>query len=342
VTALSIVVPAFNEAARLAEGVGRLTEAGAEGAVNPESTEIIVVDDGSTDRTADVASSLFSSFPDHRVLRLPENRGKGAAVRAGVRAASGRSVAYMDADMAIHPRQLPALLAALDGADVAIGSRALGRHGVAYSTRLRTFEGRAFNWAVNALTGVRLPDTQCGFKAFRAPVAHLLFGCAVVDRFAFDMEVLSLARRLDLRIAEVSVEWTDVPGSRIRPLRDPVSMLLDLVRSHTGRHRPAPVDVLELPSTDPAVVRGALGDPSAPVLAREAGGTVVLAVAGSGLEGRVAAALPGAEVRVRSLAVARLRELAPLDLLEEGRGEVGTMTECRSPGTSPPGTGPPR
>ena len=347
---LSIVVPAYNEASRLADGVRRLTDAVAEGAVDPESTEVVVVDDGSTDDTGAVASSLLEEFPHRRVLRLPQNRGKGAAVRAGVLASTGRHVAHMDADMAIHPRQLPAMLAALEHADVAIGSRAHGR-GVVYSTRLRTLEGRAFNLAVNTVTGVRLADTQCGFKAYRAPAARLLFGCTVIDRFAFDMEVLSLARVLGLRIAEVHVEWTDVPGSRIRPLRDPLSMLLDLVRSRTGRHRPLPVDILELPGAEPGAVLEALADPSVPVLARRGGGVVVVAVpsaggadgdtGAAGLADLLAAALPGAEVRRRALAVSQLFELAPVELLEAGADGVGTMTECRSPGTSPPGTGPP-
>lgn len=348
---LSIVVPAFNEGSRLAAGIGRLAEAVDAGAVDPEGTEVIVVDDGSTDGTGRAAAALLGAFPHHLVVTLPQNRGKGAAVRAGVARAGGAAVAYMDADMAIHPDQLPRLTAALHDADVAIGSRADGGHGVVYATRRRTLEGRAFNLAVNLMTGVHLPDTQCGFKAFRAPVARLLFGTTVVERFAFDMEVLAGARRLGLRIAQVPVRWTDVPGSRIRPLRDPASMLLDALRHRAGRGTP-PVLVLEVAPADPQAVAAALAPAAWPVVARPGGAALVLVPTG-GTDGtaeaeraldeaarRVAAAVPGASVRRRTLDTRRLRAWAPLEVVWGGGAAVGTMSACRAPGTWPPGTEP--
>jgi hypothetical protein len=343
---LSIVVPAYNEAARLTEGVGRLSEAIHEGSVDPQRTEILVVDDGSTDDTAATAKELLEQFPHHRLVRQPENRGKGAAVRAGVAEATGSVIAYMDADMAIHPRQLPELLAALDDADVAIGSRAMGGHRVAYATRLRTLQGRAFNRAVNALTGIGLDDTQCGFKAFRAPVARLLLGTTVIDRFAFDMELLAAARHYGMRIAEVSVRWSDVPGSRVHPVWDPVSMIVDLLGSRTPLHRPPPVLALEVSGADADAVFAALGDSTLPVLPWVGHGSAVLfplrAHDVTEVAGRLAESLPTTSARRLTVTVHQLRGRSPLHLARAQLHEVGTIGPCRANGTSPPGTGRPR
>ena len=195
---LSLVIPAYNEEARLSDGVGRLSAAIAAGALAPESTEFIVVDDGSTDDTSERAGALFSAFPHVQLLRLPENHGKGGAVRAGVAVASAPVIAFADADMAIDPAQAPQFLAAMARADLAIGSRAASGASVDRTSLHRSLMNRAFNRLVNALTNVALDDTQCGFKAFRAPVAKLLFHCSVTERFAFDVEILSLARRFGL------------------------------------------------------------------------------------------------------------------------------------------------
>jgi hypothetical protein len=154
----------------------------------------------------------------------------------------------MDADMAIDPLQVPELVAALRDADVAIGSLALPGTRVDYGNVPRTVMGWTFNRIVNAATGVRLYDTQCGFKALRAPVARLLFHCSVIDRFAFDVEILFRARRMGLRIAEVPVRWDNARGSSIRPLRDPLSMVLDLASCRLGRSAPRPLCGHQLPS----------------------------------------------------------------------------------------------
>lgn len=256
--ALSIVIPAFNEADRLAGALGRLLEVLWEGAFDPASTEIVVVDDGSEDATADVAMYLLAGLPRSTVLRLPTNRGKGAAVRAGVAHATGSVVTFLDADMAVDPSALPNLVRQLDGLDVAIGSRSVEGSLVDCRSVRRTLMGRAFNHLATTATGLALKDTQCGFKAFRSPVARLLFHFAVIDRFAFDVEILHLARSLGLRIGEVPVSWRHVPGSHIRPLADPMSMVTDLWRTrsrhssitvqgllatppaHVGRHAPTP------------------------------------------------------------------------------------------------------
>jgi dolichyl-phosphate beta-glucosyltransferase len=238
---LTIVVPAFNEAHRLTEGIKRLDAAVAEGAVDPGSTEVVVVDDGSTDQTAATARSLLTHLPHHRVVSHPSNRGKGAAVRTGVGLARGTSTAYMDADMAIDPRAVPLLLDGLRAHELAIGSRTLADSMVESTYALRAVMGRLFNQLVTTGTGLGLHDTQCGFKAFHTPAARLLFHLVRIDRFAFDVEILTRARRLGLGITEVPVQWRYVPGSTVHPLHDSVTMLADVYRSRLGLLATPPV-----------------------------------------------------------------------------------------------------
>jgi hypothetical protein len=238
--ALTIVIPAYNEERRLVPGFERLQEAVEVGAFDPAGTEIIVVNDGSTDRTEDVARDLLWRYPHHRVLTLPVNSGKGAAIRAGVAAARGRTIAFMDSDMGTDPTGIPELLQSLLTADIAIGSRSV--HGSVVDRKYirRKLMGSAWSGLVNSITDVSLRDTQCGFKAFRTPVARLLFHYAITDGFAFDVEVLMIARRLGLDIAEVPVRWTLVDGSRVRPAVDPLLMVIDVIRSRLSvNHLPA-------------------------------------------------------------------------------------------------------
>lgn len=230
---LSIVIPAYNEAERLTSTL-RALEA------HPASVEaeIVVVDDGSSDRTAEVAHSILDGRPDAQVISLAENRGKGAAVRAGIGAATGSVIVYMDADLATDLAALEVVLATLEDADVVVGSRAVPGAVVHDTTLSRAVMGRSFNRMIRILTRVDVHDTQCGFKAFRAEAAHLIFGISGVDGFAFDAEALLNARILGFRIREVPVEWTSVDGSSVRPVRDSVSAALDLLRV-VVRARPA-------------------------------------------------------------------------------------------------------
>ena len=232
---LTIVVPAFDEAHRLTAGMRRLDAAVAAGAVDLDRTEVLVVDDGSTDETSAVADKLLAALPHHRLIRLPRNRGKGAAVRAGVAAARSEYTAYMDADMAIDPLAVPLLLDGLAHDDLAIGCRALRDSMVETTYVVRSLMGRLFNGLVTAGTGLGLKDTQCGFKAFRTPAARLLFHLVRIDRFAFDVEILARARRLGLGITEVPVHWMHVEGSTVHPLHDSWTMLADVLRSRRGQ-----------------------------------------------------------------------------------------------------------
>jgi glycosyltransferase involved in cell wall biosynthesis len=287
-TELTIVVPAFNEAPRLADGMRRFDAAVADGAIDVEQTEVLVIDDGSTDETASTARALLGHLPHHRVVSLPANQGKGAAVRTGVSLARGACTAYMDADMAIDPRAVPRLLRALETTEVAIGSRALADSMVDGTYAVRAIMGRIFNRLVTTGTGLDLHDTQCGFKAFRTPVARLLFHLVRIDRFAFDVEVLARAQRLGLQVTEIPVHWKHVLGSSVHPLHDSFTMLSDVYRSRLGllptppvpgvvlRHPSDPGDLAKLAERAAAVVSTALAGVPVPVVVDGPSVTVLL------------------------------------------------------------------
>jgi Glycosyl transferase family 2 len=281
---LSIVIPAFNEANRLAEGFRRFDSAVTDGAIDVERTELILIDDGSTDETVAAATKLLAPFPHHRVMSLAVNRGKGAAVRTGVAAARGVAIAYMDADMAIDPRTVPLLLDALVDHDIAVGSRALSDSMVESTYIVRSLMGHIFNLVVTAGTGLGLRDTQCGFKAFRAPVARLLFGLVKIDRFAFDVELLLRAHRLGLRIAEVPVHWKHVVGSTVHPASDTFTMVADTFRSRIG--------VVPVPAV-PALIIHAATDQASDLMT-----SVARALAGGGHDLQACAVADGSDMVV--------------------------------------------
>ena len=233
---LSIVIPAYNESARLPGTLRALTDR-----FGGSGTEIVVVDDGSADDTAEVARAASTPELEFTVLRLPVNRGKGAAVRTGVAATTGEVVLYMDADLATDLGGLEEFLGHLATADVVVGSRAVPGAHVHNTTALRTVMGRTFNRMVRLIARLDVHDSQCGFKAYRGDVGRLLFSLSEVDGFAFDPEVLVIARMLGYRIVEVPVDWTAVDGSSVRPLKDSAvtgaALLATVVRRRAGRVR---------------------------------------------------------------------------------------------------------
>jgi glycosyltransferase involved in cell wall biosynthesis len=217
---LSIVVPAFNEEHRLPPTLARLS---AYLETQPLRWEIVVVDDGSRDATCAVVEAAMARIPNLRLVRQTPNRGKGAAVRLGMLAARGQIRVMSDADGSMSPDQLPRLLAPLIActAEIAIGSRyAEGARTDVKQPLYRVLWSRLANLAIqrSLVPGVR--DTQCGFKAFTAEAARALFTLGRIDGWAFDLEILALARRAGFAIAEVGVEWTDDRRSRVNPLKD--------------------------------------------------------------------------------------------------------------------------
>lgn len=223
---LSVVVPAYEEAARLGASLDRILGylAG-----RGERFEVLVVDDGSRDATADVAAR----FVDRGVVvhRLETNRGKGAALRVGVLASRGRRVLLTDADLSAPIEDLPRLEARLPEAELVLGSRAMATSRITRRQPLyRELMGKTFNLFVR-LAGVSgLHDTQCGFKLLDGEVARDLFRDLTVDRFAYDVELVWLARKRGHRVVEEGVRWADSPGSRVRAFRDSLHMMWDLVR----------------------------------------------------------------------------------------------------------------
>jgi dolichyl-phosphate beta-glucosyltransferase len=227
---LSVVIPAFNEESRLGPTLERVR---AHLAARGGELEIIVVDDGSTDGTAAVARAAGAPG---RVIELGRNRGKGAAVRAGMLAATGARILFSDADLATPIDELAKLEGHLDaGYDIAIASRALAQSDIRVRQHpIRELMGRTFNVVVRSLLLGGIRDTQCGFKLFTAAAAHDLFGRATLDGFAFDVEILHLARNR-YRIAEVPVVWRHVEESKVSPGTDAARMFLDLVRLRLRR-----------------------------------------------------------------------------------------------------------
>lgn len=213
---ISIIVPAYNEQARLPETLRRIEEYFS--SARWDFHEIIVVDDGSTDSTADAALRIAGANPNIRLLRNPGNRGKGFSVRHGMLEARGDWCLFSDADLSTPIEELEKLwcAAAKGQHEIAIGSRALDRSLIGvHQPGFRESMGRLFNLVMRAATGLAISDTQCGFKLFRADVAQEVFSRQKLERFGFDAEVLYIAHRRGYRIAEVPVRWNHVEGSKV-------------------------------------------------------------------------------------------------------------------------------
>ena len=223
---LTVVIPAYNETHRLAptvaEVVGHLREASID-------FEILVCDDGSTDGTDGLVKRLAENDHEIWLLRSEENRGKGHAVKAGMLAARGSRVLFCDADGATPFDQFDVLARALDaGVDVAVGSRAIRGNGVIRETRWhRRVLGRLYSCVISSRLAPDIKDTQCGFKLFTAPAASTVARRLEVDGFGFDLEIFVIARRHQLSVLEVAVSWREVPGSKVRLLRDSARMVRD-------------------------------------------------------------------------------------------------------------------
>lgn len=239
----SIVIPAYNESARIRTSLERVIAF-----VNQRqwNAEILVVNDGSSDNTAQIVEEYASRHPIVRLLQNPGNRGKGYSVRNGMLHASGEILLFSDADLSSPIEEADKLFAALhNGVDVAFGSRWLRAELQTQRQSLhRQLFGRIFNLALRIFLGLPYRDTQCGFKAFTRRAADAIFPLQRIERWGFDPELLFLARKFGMKIEEVPVQWAHAEGTRINPLRDGARMFVEMLRirwySLTGKYDDAP------------------------------------------------------------------------------------------------------
>ncbi len=224
---ISLVVPAYNEQGRLPATLEKLREYLARQSF---SYEVLVVDDGSLDGTADLVEKAAADFPGLRLLREP-HRGKGHAVRQGMLAAEGRYVMFCDADFSMPVEEVPHFPEAMLGPQaIAIASREVKGARRIGEPKHRHLMGRVFNLIVRVLAVPGLQDTQCGFKCFSRDAAQRIFRMQVIDGFGFDVEVLYVARKLGLGITEVPISWYYSPSSRVDPIRDTLRMFNDVLQ----------------------------------------------------------------------------------------------------------------
>ena len=224
----SLIFPAFNESARLAPTLDTVLSYVSQ---QHWKAEILVVDDGSTDGTADIVREYTHRNPIVRLVQNPGNRGKGYSVRNGMLQAHGDVLLFSDADLSSPISEAPKLLAAIEGgADVAIGSRWLQSELQSERQSLvRQVFGRIYNLLLRVILGLDYRDTQCGFKAFTRPAARLIFSAQKIERWGFDAELLFLAQLYKLRVAEVPVEWAHAGDSKIHPVKDGIKMFGELL-----------------------------------------------------------------------------------------------------------------
>lgn len=243
---LSIVIPAYNEEKRLPQTLDRVLSylAGARPMSRRGNTEVIVVDDGSSDGTVAVADGFAKLHPNVRVLKNPGNRGKGYSVRHGMLDAAGEWVLFSDADLSAPIEEIEKLFRAVAEQDaaVAIGSRALDRSLIGvHQSWFRENAGQVFNLLMRLIVGLPFWDTQCGFKLFRRDAAGAVFSRVKIEGFGFDVESLFLARKLGYKTVEVPVRWNHAEGTKVSMVGDSLKMFWDLAlvrwNSLSGRYK---------------------------------------------------------------------------------------------------------
>jgi dolichyl-phosphate beta-glucosyltransferase len=225
----SIILPAYNESARIAATLDKIL---AHAMQHGWNLEVIVVNDGSNDATADIVCEYARKYSALRLLENPGNRGKGYSVRNGMLHARGEILLFSDADLSSPIEEADKLFTAIaKGADVAVGSRWLDRRlQIRRQPLHRRLFGRVFNLALRTILGLQFKDTQCGFKAFTRRSAQIIFPLQKIERWGFDPELLYLAAKFGFVVREVPVAWSHREGTRIHPLRDGIRMFGELLR----------------------------------------------------------------------------------------------------------------
>lgn len=227
---LSVIIPAYNEENRLPQTILRITEYFAS---LPYKFEVIIVDDGSVDRTAQIAEKASLFYPNFQVISLSKNSGKGHAVRNGILRANGQYILFSDADLSTPISEAEKLLFYLNNGayDIAIGSRRLPQSELRVRQPWhRRLMGRTFNMIIRLFVVRGISDTQCGFKCFTRESAQRIFRIQKLNGFGFDVEILYLAHKYGFSVKEVPVVWRDSPETKVKCVRDSANMLLDLLR----------------------------------------------------------------------------------------------------------------
>lgn len=237
---LTVIIPAFNEESRISRTLERVLSY-----LNDQRIqfELLVVDDGSTDRTVEIAQGVIAPQSCCRIVSLAQNSGKGAAVRRGIFESMGDLILFSDADLSTPIEEYSKLRTAIDsGFDISIGSRALPDsqillHQPWYRERI----GKTFNLLVRMILGLSIPDTQCGFKCFKRQAAKMLAGLQRVEGWAFDAELLFLAQKQGFKIAEIPVTWINDRGTKLGIFSSSAQMLWEILkvrfRSLVGGYR---------------------------------------------------------------------------------------------------------
>jgi len=223
----SIVIPAYNESARIPATLATVVSCVR---ANNWNAEVIVVNDGSRDDTAELVRAFAATAPEVRLIENPGNHGKGYSVRNGILQAKGEIVMFTDSDLSAPIEEAPRLFAAIEqGADIAIGSRWLESGRQTHRQPLyRQFFGRCFNAVTRTVMGLRFADTQCGFKAFTRAAAQTIFPLQTIERWGFDPEILFIAVKRGFRVQEVPVSWAHDARTRMSYLRDGMKMLEEM------------------------------------------------------------------------------------------------------------------
>ena len=226
---LSIVIPAYNEEARLMESLKAIKEY-LEG--KDYISEVIVADDGSNDRTPDIVTDTSRDFPGLRLIRNPINMGKGEAVKRGIMEARGKYILFSDADLSTPIEEIDTLFTWIErGFDIVIGSRTLAESRIeVHQPFYREMMGRVFNLMVRSLLLLKIRDTQCGFKLFRRDVAEQIFPLQRLKGFGFDVEILYIADTLGYKIKEVPIIWRNSCISKVKPFKDSLKTFSELLQ----------------------------------------------------------------------------------------------------------------
>jgi dolichyl-phosphate beta-glucosyltransferase len=240
---LTILIPAYNEEKQLPESIQKIDQF-CRSHIN-QPYEILVVDDGSTDKTASVVESIRAQLPSLRVHRYDTNRGKGHAIRCGMSLANGEFVLFTDADLSTPIEEVGRFLQRLEeGAPIVIATRkSAGANILRHQPLWRESMGKVFTWLSNTLLGLHFSDFTCGFKAFQSGAGKQIFSLQKIDRWAYDTEILFLANRLGYQVFEIPVRWVNSPDTKVRAFQDTITSFIALLQIRwnwfTGKYRKA-------------------------------------------------------------------------------------------------------